>query len=128
MGRAGDSPATVGDSPTGTAVRHVGKRPYPWARIVAPVPSGESPDGTGGSPVLPKNDFTNALSDAIRKCLFRIEVQLLDRFGHVLARDLSRLCQRIERRDDGAFGIHFEEPAEPFARVAAAKPVRAQRH
>src|SRR5436309_2808541 len=70
-----------------------------------------SPDGTGGSPVLPKNDFTNTRSDANRKSLFRIEVQVFDRFGHGFARDMSCLCQRIERRDGGALGIHFEEPA-----------------
>ena len=62
MGSAGDSPAPVGDPPTGTAERNDAKRPCPLARTVAPVPSGESPDGTGGSPVLPENDFSNTLS------------------------------------------------------------------
>ena len=28
---------------------------------VAPVPSGESPDGTGESPVLPRNEFSDRL-------------------------------------------------------------------
>src|SRR5258707_15732135 len=51
-------------------------------------------------------------SDANRKSLFRIDVQILDRFRHGFARDLSCLRQRVERSDDGAFGIHFEEPAE----------------
>ncbi len=62
MGGAGDPPAPVGDPPTGTATSHVAKRPCPLARTVAPVPSGESPDGTGGSPVLPANHFSNSLS------------------------------------------------------------------
>ena len=31
------------------------------APTVAPVPSGESPDGTGESPVLPANHFSNTL-------------------------------------------------------------------
>ena len=57
MGGAGDPPAPVGDPPTGTASGKVAKRPCPLARTVAPVPSGESPDGTGGSPVLPKSIF-----------------------------------------------------------------------
>ena len=61
MGSAGDSPAPVRDPPTGSAERNDAKRPCPLARTVSPVPSGESPDGTGGSPVLPKNDFSNTL-------------------------------------------------------------------
>jgi len=62
MGGAGDSPAPVGDSPTGTAAMTRAKRPLQSLRTIAPVPSGESPDGTGGSPVLPKIDFPNTLS------------------------------------------------------------------
>src|SRR5881628_3634845 len=61
MGGAGDPPAPVGDPPTGTAASYVAKRPCPLARNVAPVPSGKSPDGTGGSPVLPANHFPNTL-------------------------------------------------------------------
>jgi len=57
MGGAGGPPAPVGDPPTGTAASNVAKSPCPLARTVAPVPSGESPDGTGGSPVLPANYF-----------------------------------------------------------------------
>ncbi len=59
MGGAGDPTAPVGDPPTGTAGGNEAKRPCPLARTVAPVPSGESPDGTGGSPVLPANHFWN---------------------------------------------------------------------
>src|SRR5712671_1522683 len=51
MGGAGDSPASVGDPPTGTSAGKVAKKPRPLARTVAPAPSGESPEGTGGSPV-----------------------------------------------------------------------------
>src|SRR5437867_9710716 len=65
MGGAGDSPAPVGDPPTGTAASNVAKRPCSLARTVAPVPSGESPDGTGGSPVLPANHFSNMLCGQI---------------------------------------------------------------
>jgi|SRR6185369_12518139 len=61
MGGAGDPPAPVGDPPTGTGARNVAKRPCRLARIVAPVPSGESPYGTGESPVLPANQFSNTL-------------------------------------------------------------------
>src|SRR5437667_6859637 len=61
MGGAGDSPAPVGDPPTGTALSHVAKRPFSLPRIVVSVPSGGSPDGTGGSPVLPGNHFPNTL-------------------------------------------------------------------
>ena len=54
IGSAGDSPAPVGDPPTGNAESNLEKRPSPLAGTVAPIPSGESPDGTGGSPVLPE--------------------------------------------------------------------------
>src|SRR5437773_3254807 len=69
MGSAGDSPAPVGpssvagllrrvdDPPTGTAENNLRESPSLLARTVAPIPSGESPDGTGGSPVLPKTIF-----------------------------------------------------------------------
>src|SRR5213596_3208711 len=59
MGGAGDPLPTRSrdDPPTGTAASNVAKRPPPLARTVAPVPSGESPDGTGESPVLPANPF-----------------------------------------------------------------------
>src|SRR6185503_13445137 len=57
MGSAGDSPAPVGDPPTGTAESNFGERLPPLIRSVGSIPSGESPDGTGGSPVLPKTIF-----------------------------------------------------------------------
>ncbi len=47
MGSAGDSPAPVGDPPTGTAETYLVLGPATLARTVAPVPS-------GGSPVLPE--------------------------------------------------------------------------
>src|SRR5437762_13241398 len=53
LGSAGDSPAPVGDPPTGTAEACLVNR-LSLARAVTPVPSGGSPDGTGGSPVLPR--------------------------------------------------------------------------
>ena len=49
----------AGDPPTGTAAGNVAKRPCPLAQTVAPVRSGESLDGAGGSPVLPANHFPN---------------------------------------------------------------------
>src|SRR5439155_22336009 len=52
-GSAGDSPAPVGDPPTGTALSHTANRQLSLPRSVVLVPSGESPDKTGGSPVLP---------------------------------------------------------------------------
>jgi hypothetical protein len=61
MGRAGDSPAPVGDPPTGSAESHIAKGRFSLARTVAAFPSGGSPDGTGGSPVLPRKEFSNRL-------------------------------------------------------------------
>src|SRR5439155_6491856 len=40
-----------------TCALPIWKRPSSLARNVAPIPSGESPDGTGGSPVLPRTVF-----------------------------------------------------------------------
>ncbi|GDY21971.1 hypothetical protein LBMAG56_33180 [Verrucomicrobiota bacterium] len=60
-GSAGDPPAPDCDSPTGMAERNSTKRPSLLARSVSPVPSGGSPDGTGGSPVLPGGDCSNTL-------------------------------------------------------------------
>src|SRR5439155_19660070 len=62
-GGGGDAPAPVRDPPTGTAASNVAKRRRLLARTVVPVPSGESPDGTGASPVLPvQTIFKNRLS------------------------------------------------------------------
>src|SRR5437667_11543597 len=73
MGGAGDSPAPVGDPPTGTALSHVAKSPFSLPRIVVSVPSGGSPNGTGGSPVLPGNHFPNTL--LLLCCLRRLKVR-----------------------------------------------------
>jgi hypothetical protein len=62
MGGAGDSPAPVGDPPTGTRESKVANEAFPLARSVVPFPSGASPDGTGGSPVLPRTNFSDTLS------------------------------------------------------------------
>src|SRR6266571_7486749 len=56
MGGAGDPPAPVGDPPTGTARSNLPTKPARLVRWIAAALSGESPDGTGGSPVLPSND------------------------------------------------------------------------
>jgi hypothetical protein len=47
MGGAGDSPAPVGDPPTGRSEVVAGKRASKLAADALAVPSGESPDGTG---------------------------------------------------------------------------------
>src|SRR2546425_882606 len=72
MGGAGDPPAPVGDPPTGTAASNVAKRPCPLAQTFALVPSGESPDGTGGSPVLAASHFSNTLSGAPLECSLQV--------------------------------------------------------
>ena len=87
MGSAGDTPAPVGDPPTGTPERNVAKRPRPLAQTVSRVPSGESPDGTGGSPVLPEIDFSNTLlAHIFRTMRFLLRAALintpLQRGGH----------------------------------------------
>src|SRR5438093_7465903 len=69
MVSAGDSPAPVGDSPTGTAPSHVANRPFSLPRTVVSVPSGGSPDGTGGSPVLPETIFQTRSQAKCLVCL-----------------------------------------------------------
>src|SRR4029450_9157287 len=59
LGSAGDSPASIGDTPTGTAKSNLPKRRSPLARTVDPVPSGESP-------VLPTSDSTHTLTRGAR--------------------------------------------------------------
>jgi len=52
MGSTGDSPVPVGDPPTGTSQAGPSIRPSALAGDARPIPSGESPDGTGQWPVL----------------------------------------------------------------------------
>ena len=59
--------------------------------------------------------------------LLGIDLQVFDRLLDDLLGKLPLLGQGVERRDDGAFGVDFEEAAEVLARVAAAEPVRAER-
>src|SRR5437667_1730627 len=70
MGGAGDPPAPVGDPPTGTPASNVANRRSASARTVAPGPSGDSPDGPGGSPMLPSNDFSNTLLESFGGACF----------------------------------------------------------
>jgi hypothetical protein len=69
VGSASDSPAPVGSLPNGIAVTDVVK----WTRLleptVVPVLSGESSGGTGKSPVLPRNDFSNTRQSLARPAL-----------------------------------------------------------
>src|SRR5213593_3328133 len=59
MGSTGDPPVPVGDPPTGTSMDEPSRRSSSFAGYV--LPSGESPDGTGQWPVLPKTHFPHAL-------------------------------------------------------------------
>src|SRR5229473_1690231 len=62
MGSTGDSPVPVGDSPTGRSRRLLSKGPSLLPPGALPVPSGESPGGTGLWPVLPRSGFPERLS------------------------------------------------------------------
>src|SRR5881409_3898561 len=61
MGSTGDPPVPVGDPPTGTSQAAPRIRPSSLGGDVRPIPSGESPDGTGQWPVLPNSQFPNTL-------------------------------------------------------------------
>ena len=62
MGGTGDPPVPVGDPPTGTSMAAPSKRPISLVGDALLIPSGESPDGTGQWPVLPKIEFSDTLS------------------------------------------------------------------
>jgi hypothetical protein len=53
VGGAGDPPAPPGDPPGDLAVLSDCEKSVLFRSMPLPVPSGGSPDGTGGSPVLP---------------------------------------------------------------------------
>lgn len=53
VGSAGDSPAPLGDSPSGTGLALSYSKEVLVRAALLPIPSGGSPDGTGESPVLP---------------------------------------------------------------------------
>jgi len=57
MGGTGHWPVPVGDPPTGMTEADLRHLACPLAGYIAVVPSGESPDGTGQWPVLPKETF-----------------------------------------------------------------------
>ena len=99
MGGAGDPPASVGDPSTGIAAVNVAKRPCPLARTAAPVPSGESPDGTGGSPVLPANYFPNTLLACLSRELLggRETINFILLFSHLLDVIIVHLGAKITR-------------------------------
>ena len=61
MGSAGAPPAPLGDSPSGTGVTVGCNKNLSAPAVHLPVPSGGSLDGTGESPVLPANHFSNTL-------------------------------------------------------------------
>jgi cysteine desulfurase len=62
MGGAGYQTAPVGDPPTGMSEAGAGKWASKMVADALSIPSGESPDGTGGSPVLPNAECSNKLS------------------------------------------------------------------
>ena len=99
-GSAGDSPAPVGDSPTGTAPSHVAKRRFSLPRTLVSVPAGGSPDGTGGTPVLPETIFqTRSQEGVIRPTLTVGEARdLFARFHGVTSRPRNtRFRERLRR-------------------------------
>jgi hypothetical protein len=54
MGSTGDSPVPSGDSPDGMTAARLGSNKYrPFLSPPLVIPVGESPTGTGESPVLP---------------------------------------------------------------------------
>ena len=61
MGGTGDPPLPVGNPPTETSVDALSKRPTSLVGDALPIPSGESPDGTGQWPVLPNIEFSDTL-------------------------------------------------------------------
>ena len=108
MGSAGDSPARVGDPPTGMAKRQREKRVLPLIRPAVFVPSGGSPDGTGESPVLPENDFSDTLRRRINVSASAVHFQAYSLNGN------------LARKPELKWGAHaravFRAVAENFER------------
>ena len=130
MGSAGDSPAPVGDSPTGTAPSHVANRPFSLPRTVVSVPSGGSPDGTGGSPVLPETIFQTR-SQAKCRGLSSVaewigQIQTLWANGAESRLELASLLSTIRnhlRQRRGAWSSLWESDEIPFSKRKAEKLV-----
>src|SRR5881397_2310291 len=64
MGSTGDPPVPVGDPPTGMSKAAPRNRSSSFVGGVLPIPSGESPDGTGQWPVLP-TQFPSTLLERV---------------------------------------------------------------
>ncbi len=127
MGSAGDSPAPVGDSPTGTAPSHVANRPFSLPRTVVSVPSGGSPDGTG---VLPETIFQTR-SQAKCRGLSSVaewigQIQTLWANGAESRLELASLLSTIRnhlRQRRGAWSSLWESDEIPFSKRKAEKLV-----
>jgi len=61
LGGTGDSPVSVGDPPTEIGEAIDTKSASGLSMDALTIPSGESPDGTGWSPVLPEAAFSDRL-------------------------------------------------------------------
>lgn len=63
----------------------------------------------------------------LRVSFLRIELKVFDGLRDDAFVQLIFVRERRQRGNDGGFGIHFEEAAEAFAGIAAAKTVGAKR-
>src|SRR5438876_1887692 len=123
MGSAGDSPAPVGDSPTGTAPSHVANRPFSLPRTVVSVPS-------GGSPVLPETIFQSR-SQAKCRGLSPVaewmeQIQTLWGNGAESRLELASLISTIRnhlRQRRGDWSSLWESGELPFSKRKAEKLV-----
>ena len=123
MGSAGDSPAPVGDSPTGTAPSHVANRPFALPRTVVSVPS-------GGSPVLPETIFQSR-SQAKWRGLSSVaewieQIQTLWANGAESRLELASLISTIRnhlRQRRGDWSSLWESGEIPFSKRKAEKLV-----
>src|SRR5216117_3171182 len=103
MGSTGDPPVPVGDPPTGTSKAEPSRRLSLFAADALPIPSGESPDGTGQWPVLPKTQLPNTLlANPIRAAMTRRDgrdssERLMDFIRRVLTAARLRLFEGIQR-------------------------------
>ncbi|MBI3192154.1 MAG: hypothetical protein HYZ36_05755 [Pedosphaera parvula] len=154
-GSAGDPPASLGDSPSGTAVAPACNKNLSASAVPLSVPSGGSPDGTGRSPVLPRSTssaagaspfwsflhFSNWLYsqlgrshqialDHLAERLFRYLTEQLGLDLHRTARTLWGDYQRGGRTDKPDFLRRYLPDESPSAstRPLATAPKRQHRH
>src|SRR5213594_872594 len=116
-GSAGDSPAPVGDPPTGTQAATARSRLSESVEGRSAAPSGESPDGTGQWPVIPSKKIRAFMKVCARNSRYvRVSDETLRSY---LINPVAALCERrkpVERPCQTAVTDRRYKPSPRFMR------------